>query len=111
MDVLRFMERANLIEIRGEFVWKIDGEIRIRSRNESGIPAERIAPEEIREVVLLILRDGHKFTKQNLINEVRAIFGFSRTGASLQQAIEKIIEDLLIGNKIGEGSTGIGLVQ
>ena len=111
MEVLRLMERAGHIEIRGEFVWKIDGELRIRSRNGTNIPAERIAPEEIRELVLLILRDGHKFSKQNLISEVRTVFGFSRTGASLQQAIERVIDDLLTEEKIGEGSTGIGLRQ
>ncbi len=109
MQVLRLMERAKLIEIRGDFFWKIDGELRLRSRNKTNIPAERIAPEEIRELILLILRDGHKFSKQNLINEVRTIFGFSRTGASLQQAIENVIENLLHEGLVGEGSTGIGL--
>lgn len=111
IQVLRLMERAKLIEIRGEFVWKIDGELRLRSRNGTSIPAERIAPEEIRELILLILRDGHKFNKQNLINEVRTIFGFSRTGASLQQVIEKVVESLLQEGLVGEASTGIGLRQ
>lgn len=111
VDVLRLMERAKLIEIRNEFVWKPDGAIRVRSRNETGIPAERIAPEEVREVVLLVLKNGHKFTRQSLINEVRTVFGFSRTGPSLQQAIDRIVEQLLNENRIGEGSTGIGLIQ
>jgi very-short-patch-repair endonuclease/signal recognition particle GTPase len=109
IDVLRLMERAKLIEIRGEFVWKLDGEVKIRSRNGTNIPAERIAPEEIRELTLLILRDGHKFNKQSLINEVRTVFGFNRTGASLQQAIERVIDDLLREGLVGEGSAGIGL--
>ncbi len=111
IDVLRLMERAKLIEIRGEFVWKIDGEVKIRSRNGTNIPAERIAPEEIRELTLLILRDGHKFNKQSLINEVRTAFGFNRTGASLQQAIERVIDDLLHEGVVGEASAGIGLRQ
>lgn len=111
IDVLRLMERAKLIEMRGEFVWKVDGEVKIRSRNSTNIPAERIAPEEIRELTLLILRDGHKFNKQTLINEVRTVFGFSRTGASLQQAIERVINELLNEGIIGEASTGIGLRQ
>lgn len=109
MNVLRLMERAKLIEIRGEFVWKVDGKLRLRSRNGTSITAEHIAPEEIRELILLILRGGHKFSKQNLINEVRTVFGFSRTGTSLQQAIERVIDDLLHEGLVGEGSTGIGL--
>ncbi|MDQ3179975.1 MAG: DUF3320 domain-containing protein [Acidobacteriota bacterium] len=103
MNVLRLMERAKLIEIRGEFVWKVDGKLRLRSRNDTSILAERIAPEEIRELILLVLRGGHKFNKQNLINEVRTVFGFSRTGASLQQSIERVIDDLLSEGLVGEG--------
>jgi very-short-patch-repair endonuclease len=111
MDVLHLMERAKLVEIRNEFIWEIDGKIRIRSRNGTNIPAERIAPEEICEVILLILNDGHKFNKQSLINEVRTVFGFNRTGASLQEAIETVIDSLLSDRKLGEGSTGIGIIE
>ena len=111
MNVLRLMERAKLIEIRDEFVWKIDGKFSVRSRNGTNIPAEHIPPEEIRALILLILRDGHKFTKQDLINEVRTVFGFSRTGTSLQQTIERVIDNLLSEGIVGEGSTGIGLRQ
>ncbi|MBA3631295.1 MAG: DUF3320 domain-containing protein [Acidobacteria bacterium] len=109
MEILRLLEQAKHIELRGEFVWKIGGEIRVRSRNNIPIPAERIAPEEIREAILLILSNNHKFNQQNLVNEVRTIFGFNRTGASLQQTIEQAIDNLLIEGVIGEGSTGIGL--
>lgn len=77
MEVRRLLEQAKHIEMRGEFVWKIGGEIRVRSRSGVSISAERIAPEEIREAVSLVLRDGHKFTKPNLTNE-------ARTGGSLQ---------------------------
>lgn len=111
MEVLRLSEQAGMIELRGEFVWKPDGTVDVRSRKETNIPAERIAPEEIREIILLILRDGHKFARQSLINEVRTIFGYARTGTSLQQAIEKVVDDLLNEGVIGEGSVGVGLRQ
>jgi len=110
MGVLQIMARAKLIELRGEFVWKPDGKVRVRSRNETGIPAERIAPEEIRGAILLILQGGHKFTKEHLINEVRSVFGFTRTGRALKEVIERAIEALLTEHVIGEGSTGIGLI-
>ena len=109
MEVLLLLEQAKHIELRGEFVWKNDGVVRVRARNGIPIPAERIAPEEIREAILLVLRDNHKFSKPNLINEVRTIFGFSRTGGNLQQVIEQAIDNLLVEGVIGEGSTGIGL--
>lgn len=110
-DVLQLMVREKLIKLRGEFVWKLHGKVRVRSRVNTGIPAERIPPEEIREAVLLILKDGHKFCRQGLINEVRAVFGFSRTGPNLRQSIDQIVEQLLSENRIGEGSTGIGLIE
>ena len=109
MEVLQLLEQAKHIEMRGEFVWEIGSKVRVRSRNNIPIPVERIAPEEIREAIVLILCDGHKFTKPNLINEVRAMFGFSRTGGSLQKIIEQAVSSLLDECIIGEGSTGVGL--
>jgi len=46
-----------------------------------------------------------------VINEVRTIFGFSRTGGSLEQVFEQAVDNLLSEGTIGEGSTGIGLRQ
>jgi very-short-patch-repair endonuclease len=97
------------LEMRGDFIWKPGGEFTIRSRRETNITTERIAPEEIREVLLQILRAAAGFTRQALVNEVRAVFGFSRTGSGLQQTIDSIIENMLAEGLIGEGSLGIAL--
>ena len=97
------------LEVRGEFVWKPASEAPVRSRRETNIPAERIAPEEIGEAVLRVLGAGHGLSRQELVNEVRAVFGFARTGASLQQAIDAAVDQLLAKGKIGEGSLGIAL--
>ncbi|MBP6001961.1 MAG: DUF4011 domain-containing protein [Pyrinomonadaceae bacterium] len=98
-----------IVEIRGDFVFIQEREIKARCRSGTGIPADRIASEEIRDGILVILATGHKFGKKDLINEVRSIFGFDRTGTSLQQVIERQIEALVTEGVIGEGSTGIGL--
>lgn len=50
------LEQLKHLEIRGEFVWKKDGGFAVRSRKETNIPAERIAPEEVREAILQVLR-------------------------------------------------------
>ena len=106
VDALREHGR---LKTRGEFVWKTSGDFRVRSRKDTNIPAERIAPEEIGEAILQVLRAGGGFTRQELINEARAVFGFSRTGPALQQAIDRAIDSLLAKDLIGEGSLGIAL--
>jgi superfamily I DNA and/or RNA helicase/very-short-patch-repair endonuclease len=103
------LQQHKRLEIRGDFIWKPTGEFQVRSRNETNIPAERIAPEEVREAILQVLRAGQGFTRRELVNEVRAVFGFNRTGPSLQQVIDSAIEALLAKGTIGEGSLGIAL--
>ncbi|MEN3335942.1 MAG: hypothetical protein V7641_5307 [Blastocatellia bacterium] len=110
VDILQLLRQARHLELRGEFVFKPNSEVRVRSRSEINIPAERIAPEEVQEAILMILRVARSgLTRQNLINEVRALFGFNRTGAALKQVIDAAIEALLTRGIIGEGSAGISL--
>jgi very-short-patch-repair endonuclease len=108
-QIADLLQHHNRLEIRGEFIWKPNGEFRVRSRKETNIPAERIAPEEIQEAILTVLRSGQGFTRQELVNQTRAVFGFSRTGQALQQVIDSAIESLLAKGLIGEGSLGIAL--
>jgi len=44
-----------------------------------------------------------------LINEVRSVFGYTRTGETLQAVVGGVIDQMLSSGAIGEGSTGIGL--
>lgn len=108
-QVCQALEQHKRLDTRGEFIWKSDGAFSIRSRKDIGIPIERIAPEEIQEAILQVLRAGQGFTRQELVNEARAVFGFSRTGQALQQVLNAAIENLLASGLIGEGSLGISL--
>ncbi len=108
-EISQMMHQANRLQLHGDFVWKSEGIIMVRSRNNTNIPAERIAPEEIQEAISLVLRAGRGFTRAELINETRAVFGFTRTGAALQQAIDSAVESLLAKGIIGEGSLGIAI--
>jgi superfamily I DNA and/or RNA helicase/very-short-patch-repair endonuclease len=108
--IVRLLHQGNHLELRDAFIWKKDGELRVRSRVGTNIPAERIAPEEVQEAILMTLRAAQAgFTRQNLTNEVRSLFGFNRTGAALKQVIDDGIEALLTRSIIGEGSVGIML--
>jgi len=99
------------IERRGDFVWGKDGRVTVRSRAGTEIPIERVAPEEIREAVLLVMRTGGVRERKALIQEVRTLLGLDRGGAKLQEAVGAAIDDLLASGVLGEGSSGIQLRQ
>ncbi len=104
-------ERGGVIRRNGDFYWSISAEGRCKFRSRAGtrIPGDRIAPEEYEEAVVAILSNGHTFAPTQLVNEVRSVFGFSRTGPVLDEAINAVIDNLTRQGKLGEGSTGIGL--
>lgn len=108
-QVVAALQDYKKLEVRGEFILKREMKITVRSRKGTNIPAERIAPEEIEEAISQVLRAGQGFTRQELVNEVRGVFGFSRTGAALQQVIDSAVENLLSKGLVGEGSLGIAI--
>jgi very-short-patch-repair endonuclease len=111
MEACRSAENRGVIQRRGDFYWSISApdKIPVRSRFGTKIPANRVAPEEYREAISLILAKGHAFSRHELVKEVRAVFGFSRTGAILDEAINREVDFMLQKGKVGEGSTGIRL--
>jgi len=94
---------------RGKFIWSPSPQITARSRAGTGIPAERICPEEYREAVLTILRSGQAFSRPQLTNEARSLFGFNRTGSILEDQIGEAIDTLLREGVLGESSAGVVL--
>jgi hypothetical protein len=104
-------EATKAIQRRGDFFWRTEakGKCKIRNRAGTGIPANRIAPEELREAIRRVLMSGHTLSRHLLVNEVRSVFGFNRTGAILDEAINREIDAMLVDGKVGEGSIGIRL--
>lgn len=103
--------KSSLIQQRGDFFWSLSTPSRlpVRSRLGTKIPANRVASEEYRQAITLILEQGHAFSRHELVKEVRAVFGFSRTGAILDEAINREVDFMLQSGKVGEGSMGIRL--
>ncbi len=104
-------ERGGALRRRDEFFWSLEDKCRLRSRSGTRIPANRIAPEEYAETIFAVLGTGFGFSRSQLIQEVRSVLGFSRTGALLDEAIGAVIDLLLEGGKLGEGSSGIRLLE
>jgi hypothetical protein len=107
VDACTLAERQHLIERRGEFLWNPGQDVAVRSRAGTRIPAERIAPEEYRAAVMAVLDGNRAFARPALVNEVRALLGFARTGPSLDDAIGTTVGALLAEGVLGEGSTGV----
>jgi very-short-patch-repair endonuclease len=105
----RDCERTGLLRMRGRFVWPASGEFRVRSRGGARISADRIPPEEYRQAAILVLGASRGMPKYDLVSEVRAVLGFARTGAALEEAITSAIDDLIGAGKVGEGSMGLML--
>ncbi|HEX2211834.1 MAG TPA: DUF3320 domain-containing protein, partial [Longimicrobium sp.] len=94
---------------RGHFVHAPDGAVTVRSRRDTKIPAERIPPEEYREAALAVLRARGGLPRKELMAEVRALLGYTRLNAKLEEAIGAAVDALLADGTCGEASTGIRL--
>ncbi len=104
-------EAGGVVRLRGDFYWSVssEGKCTVRSRAGTRIPGDRIAAEEYHQAILAMLEKGHAFSRTQLVNEVRSVFGFSRTGAILDDSINSVIDTLLRAGSLGESSAGIRL--
>jgi hypothetical protein len=109
VDACALAERQHLVERRGEFVWQPGRPAVARSRAGTRMPAERIALEEYRAAVMMVLESGHGFTRPSLVTEVRSVLGFGRTSAALDEAVGAVLDAMLAEGMLGEGSTGVRL--
>jgi very-short-patch-repair endonuclease len=109
LEALAALEREGEARRRGEFVWGAGEEIEVRSRAGTGIPAERIPPEEVRAAVLRALSGGEGLPRRDLTAAVRSLFGYARTGPRLEEAVTAVVDALLAEGAAGEASSGIKL--
>ena len=108
-EACRAAERAGALVRRGPFLWPPQGRVEARSRAAARMAADRIAPEEYQAAVRAVLAGGHGFSRPQLTTEVRAVLGFARTGALLDEAITAAIDALVAAGELGESSVGLRL--
>lgn len=111
LGVARAAARDGAVRQRGAFFWPASGAdaMPVRSRAGHRMAAERIAPEESQAAVRLVLAGGHGFSRGQLTTEVRAVLGFARTGAALDEAIGAAVDARLAEGALGEVSAGLRL--
>jgi hypothetical protein len=101
--------RDGAVVRRASFLWSPGAVARPRSRSTVRMAADRIAAEEYAATVRAVLATGHGFSRPHLTTEVRAVLGFSRTGALLDEAIGGAVDALIANGEVGESSVGLRL--
>lgn len=102
--------RDGFVDQAGDFLYMPGRPVRVRARN-GAIPAERIAPEEYSAAARLVLGNGATLARDVLTGEIRAALGFARTGAKLEQEINKAIDGLLSRGIFVHAATGVRYVD
>ena len=108
-EVASRLASKGTIRRRGDFFWGTSDDCPARSRAQVKIPAERVSPEEFEQAILSVLAGGHRLSRAVLTAEVRAVLGYSRTGAIIEDAVSDAISRLLSSGRLGEGSTGLAV--
>ncbi|HEU4584223.1 MAG TPA: DUF3320 domain-containing protein, partial [Gemmatimonadaceae bacterium] len=103
---------ASAIVQRGDFLWPRalteDGaRVPVRSRAGTKIPGDRVAPEEIREAIKLVLQAAGGMARDELLSEIRHVLGVGKT--ALTPAFDDAIEGMVRDGAVGEGSMGYAL--
>ncbi len=98
--------RRGEVERRGEFLWAPGSACVPRDRSGTGMPADRIAPEEYEGALLASLAGGRILRREALMADARTRLGFERTGSTLASALESAVSRLVAAGEIGEGSEG-----
>jgi very-short-patch-repair endonuclease/DNA polymerase III delta prime subunit len=110
----RRLERAGLVSRRGYFYWPPGmAKPPLRRRSGPGVPgqAELIAPEEIAEAILLVLRKEFRVPRESLLSRAGAVLGFSRSGPRVRDSMLTALNLLRDWGRIEDAEGTIRLVE
>lgn len=100
-NVLRAVELATnqgIIDRRGSFLWR-PGQMDVAVRDRSSFAPnekkfDRIAPEEVREALLLVVRKNFSLSQHDAISEAAESLGFLRVTAAMKTGFLEALENL-----------------
>ncbi len=94
--------RRGQIYQKSEFLYPMSfsaEELQVRLPVEDEIESQRkiehIAPEELQKAMLILVEHAQSLRPDSLIAETRKLFGFNRTGISIQQRLQEELDKLL----------------
>jgi len=95
--------RAGAIARRENFLWPANAHAVIPRRPAPGQPLraiEHVAPEEIAEAAILVIRSSRGINDADLKRETARVFGYQRTGEKIEQTVMRVINDLVAEGRI-----------
>jgi hypothetical protein len=104
---LREATRAGDVVRRKTFYWPAGVE-RVEPRVAGPRTVGQIAPEELQDTVLLVLRAAGPQPAEELVRAATRALGFQRTGASLNAGISAAIEGLRSAGQVAEQGGTLG---
>ncbi|MHC4606228.1 MAG: DUF3320 domain-containing protein [Planctomycetota bacterium] len=99
----RRCERNGTVLRRGDFLWPADMEkppVRRRESKDAPREVELIAPEEIAEAILLVLKKEFRVRQEDLVDRAARVLGFSRTGTRVREHVEDAVDLLRSQDRI-----------
>lgn len=95
--------RAGAIARRGRFLWPTSARSvtpRRPAQGQSLRAIEHVAPEEIAEAVILVIRSSGGINHADLTRETARVFGYQRTGEKIEQTVTQVVADLVAAGRI-----------
>ncbi len=104
-------ERSAIVQ-RDDFLWprkllENGASVPVRSRTGTKISGDRIAPEEIREAIRLVLQAVGGMMREELLSETRHLLGVGKT--ALAAGFDSALKEMVRDGMVGDGSTGFAL--
>ena len=96
---------------RGEFLWDA-GNWRPRVRNRSGLPQQErrlefVAPEELREAMVIAVRNSFTVSRDDAVRGAAALLGFKRVSQEMRESMLALLIELLASGNLIEHSDGV----
>ncbi|MCB9004362.1 MAG: DUF3320 domain-containing protein [Ardenticatenaceae bacterium] len=107
-DVERWLikqgQKSGHLVVRGDFLWPVDMAIP-PVRDRSQLPPvsrkfEYIAPEEMAEAALLVVRDALGIPFADVPHQVGRLFGFRQIGESSKEGVDTAVDQLLAQGRV-----------
>ncbi|HKO57759.1 MAG TPA: DUF3320 domain-containing protein [Thermoanaerobaculia bacterium] len=95
--------RAGAIARRESFLWPTNVRAVTPRRPAPGQPLraiEHVAPEEIAEAAILVIRSSRGINDADLKRETARVFGYQRTGEKIEQTVAQVINGLVAEGRI-----------
>lgn len=94
---------AGVILRRELFLWPTNARAATPRRPAPGQPLrsiEHVAPEEIAEAAILVIRSSRGINEADLTRETARVFGYQRTGEKIEQTITRVVNHLVAEGRV-----------